>query len=233
MVTHAKSEAVKRNWLGAIVIAHETYHEGVIGLIASKLVDEFYRPAIVLSKGKTVSKASARSIFGFNVIENIRKLDYLLSGGGGHPMAAGFSIESSKIEEFIEEMEKISKELLTDELLQRKLVVDMDLPFSLVNKDLLDTLSGFAPHGLSNPPPLFIGRNLHVEDAVLVGAEKKHIKMKVSDGNILFDSIAFNLGELFSTLSPDTLIDIVYSVEMNYWNGRSTIQLKVKDLKAH
>jgi single-stranded-DNA-specific exonuclease len=203
----------------------------VIGLIASKLVDEYYRPAIVLSKGERMSKASARSIAGFNVIENIRKLDHLLSGGGGHPMAAGFSIESGKIDEFTQEMESISKELLTDELLQRKLIIDMKLPFALISNELLDALNQFSPSGISNPAPLFLSRKVRVDDAVLVGAEKKHIKMNVSDEGISFPAIAFNFGDLFSSLSPEFEVDIVYSVEMNFWNGRSTIQLKIKDIK--
>lgn len=232
MVMHAKTEAAKREWLGAIVLAHETYHEGVIGLIASKLVDEYYRPAIVLSKKDGVSKASARSIHGFNIIENIRKLDHLLSGGGGHPMAAGFSIETEKIEEFVAQMEILSKEILTSEMLLRKLRVDTVIPFKLISMDFIDKMQAFNPVGIGNPTPVFVTQKVYVEDAVLIGADKRHIKMHLSKDGFAFEAIAFNFAHVYPMISPESPLDIVYSVEENIWNGRSTIQLKIKDMKV-
>jgi single-stranded-DNA-specific exonuclease len=231
MVAHAKTEAAKREWLGAIVIAHETYHEGVIGLIASKLVEEYYRPAIVLSKKDGLSKASARSIHGFNVIENIRKLDHLLSGGGGHPMAAGFNIETTKIEEFVSQMETLSKEILTEEMLLRKLRVDTALPFEFISMDFIEKLGNFNPIGIGNPTPLFVTEKAYVEDATLIGADKRHVKMHLSKKGSEFEAIAFNFAHIYPIISPDNPVDIVYSVEENIWNGRSTIQLKIKDMK--
>ncbi len=231
MVSHAKTEAAKHEWLGAIVVAHETYHEGVIGLIASKLVEEYYRPAIVLSKKDGMSKASARSIYGFNIIENIRKLDHLLSGGGGHPMAAGFSIETEKIEEFVLQMEMLSKEILTDEMLLRKLRVDAALPFNLISMDFIDKLMVFNPVGIGNPTPVFVTEKVYVEDATLIGADKRHVKMHLSKNGSEFEAIAFNFAHVYPMLSPENPLDVVYSVEENIWNGRSTIQLKIKDIK--
>ncbi len=233
MLIHAKSECVKREWQGVITVAHETYHEGVIGLIASRIVEEYHRPTIVLSKGETVSKASARSIYGFNIIEYIRKLEPLLIVCGGHPMAAGFSIENTKIDDFINQMEEISKEVLTQELLERKLRVDMSLPFEAINTKLIDKLSQFNPVGIGNPTPLFVSKNIHVEKVDLIGKDKNHIKMKLTDGNHTFDAIAFNFGEMYESLSLDSPIDIAYSPEMNVWNGKSTIQLKIRDVKVN
>lgn len=231
MVKHAKGEASKQEWLGAIVLAHESYHEGVIGLIASKLVDEYYRPAIVLSKGKAMSKASARSISGFNVIENIRKLDHLLSGGGGHPMAAGFSIETPKLQEFINGMETISKELLTEEVLQRQLQIDMPMELNAITEDLVEKLENFAPIGIGNPVPLFVTHEVYLEHASTVGQEGKHLKLQVGKDGRVLDGIAFGMGFLYDSLSPENSIDIVYSIEKNIWNGRVSTQLKIKDMK--
>jgi single-stranded-DNA-specific exonuclease len=233
MVLHAKSEAKKKDWLGVIVLAHETYHEGVIGLIASRLVDEYYRPAIILAKSETTAKASARSIHGFNIIENIRKLDHLLIAGGGHPMAAGFSIKNSDLEEFEKQMELLSKELLTDDMLKRKLNIDTELSFNAITDELLDKLLAFNPVGLGNMTPLFATKNVHVDDANLIGSEKKHLKMHLSEGNHHFEAIAFNMSEFFDALSPDKTIDIAYSIDKNVWNGRVTTQLKIKDLKVN
>lgn len=233
IVTHAKENALSREWKGVIVLAHETYHEGVIGLVASKLVEEYYRPAIVLSKKQGISKASARSIYGFNIIENIRKLDHLISGGGGHPMAAGFSIETDKIEEFQREMEALSEGLLTSDMLLRRIRVDCELAFELISKDLIDRLADFNPLGIGNPTPLFVTEGVYVEDANLIGAEKNHIKMRLTKDDKTFEAIAFHFGSMYNELSLQDQIDVVYSVEMNHWNGKSTIQLKVKDMKVH
>jgi single-stranded-DNA-specific exonuclease len=231
MVAHAKSEAAKKEWLGVIILAHETYHEGVIGLIASRLVDEYYRPAIILAKNETTAKASARSISGFNIIENIRKLDHLLIAGGGHPMAAGFSIKNNDLAEFEKQMELLSKEILTDDMLKRKLNIDTEISFNVINNELIDKIHAFNPVGLGNQTPLFATKNVHVDDANLIGSEKRHLKMHVSEGNHSFEAIGFNMSEFYDEISPDKTIDMAYSVEMNNWNGRSTIQLKIKDIK--
>ncbi len=132
-----------------IVIAGESYHEGVIGLAAGRLVEEFYRPAIVLSSKGEVSKASARSISGFNIIEAIRAVSLHLEGGG-HPMAAGFSIETAKIELFTKEINKYADTLLTDDLLQKKLKIDCEIDFKKIDLGLLDELKKFEPTGLGN-----------------------------------------------------------------------------------
>src|SRR4030066_1098475 len=125
VVAHAKNSYKNIEKQYVIILAHESYHEGVIGLAAAKLVEEFYRPAIVLSKGGNISKASARSISGFNIIEAIRTLENLYIEGGGHPMAAGFSIKTNKIDIFTKQKKKIAKEFITDDLLQRKLKIDL------------------------------------------------------------------------------------------------------------
>lgn len=213
-----------------IVISHESYHEGVIGLAAGKLVEEFYRPSIVISKGVEKSKASARSISGFNIIEAIKKTGLILEGGG-HPMAAGFSIETVKIEEFTRKINEVSTELLTDELLTKKLKVDMELDFSQLTYDLLALLDKFSPIGLGNPGPTFVAKNVEIKTIKIVGKEAKHLKLTLKQGEYFFDSIYFGGGEMYSDLKPGAKIDAVYQLEDNTWNGNRSLQLKIKDLK--
>lgn len=214
-----------------IVLAHETYHEGVIGLAAAKLVEEFYRPAIVLSKKGEVAKASARSISGFNIIEAIRKLEGLYIEGGGHPMAAGFSIYSNKIEEFTTAINKIAKPLLTPEILSKKLKIDLELEFSDLTQSLYEELRKFEPVGLGNPGPTFASLGVEILDARTVGRESKHLKLKLKQDEHVFDSIFFGGGEIYSELTPGSKADIVYRLEENTWNGRSSLQLVIRDLK--
>jgi single-stranded-DNA-specific exonuclease len=214
-----------------IILAHKNYHEGVIGLAAARLVEEFYRPAIVLSKKGKVSKASARSISGFNIIEAIRSLADLYIEGGGHPMAAGFSIETKKIGEFSKRINKIAKGLLTEEILSRKLKIDLEVKFVNLNYKLFDQIRVFEPTGLGNPTPTFITREVEVLDARTVGREARHLKLKLKQDEQVFDSIFFDGGEIYPKLTPDTKIDMVYQLEENVWNGFKSLQLKIKDVR--
>jgi len=228
---------VKEN---VIILAHEDYHEGVIGLAAAKLVEEFYRPAIVLSKKGEISKASARSISGFNIIEAIRKLEHLYIEGGGHPMAAGFSIETAKIEIFSKEFNKLAKPYLTEEVLTKKLKIDLEIDFDRLNPtspklrgagyDLYEELKKFEPTGIGNPTPVFLTRGVEVLEARPVGREGSHLKLRLRQNSVVFDAIGFGLANRYP-LSSNNYIDVVYSLEDNSWNGTKNLQLKIKDLK--
>jgi single-stranded-DNA-specific exonuclease len=231
MVIHAK-DWVNEGQLGsAIILAHEKYHEGIIGLAASRLVEEYWRPSIVVSKGRKVSKASARSIPGFNIIENIRKLEKFIIGGGGHPMAAGFSIETKNIEAFREEFIKLSTPLLNDEILTKAVRVDMNLPFDLIDRKLVDKLKVFEPVGMGNPTPAFATENVDIVDARTVGQEGRHLKLKVAKDKYRFDAIAFGMGGFYENLVAEAKYNIAYGLEENTWNGNTSIQLKIRDIK--
>lgn len=214
-----------------IVLADENYHEGVIGLAASRLAEKFYRPSIVISKKKDISKASARSIAGFNIIEAIRELKELYIEGGGHPMAAGFSIKTQNIGIFTERINDISKKTLTDEILQKKILIDCEVDFDLVNKKLLSNFKSFEPTGAGNPRPVFLTKDVEVVDAKVIGKDKKHLKLKLKNNEQILDSIYFNGGEIYSNLKPGSKINVVYNIGENTWNGLVSIQLQVKDLK--
>ena len=230
VVTHALDLSGKREWEGVIVLAHESYHEGVIGLAASRLVEEFYRPAIVLSKGDEYSKASARSISGFNLIESIRKVGDIFEELGGHPMAAGFTIRTDRIEDFFQGLDKIAKPLLTDEVLTKSLKVDLELDFKLLTWDLQKKIAQFEPTGFGNPTPKFATRGVNVLESKTVGFEGRHLKLVFEYSGKVFDAIAFGFGEMATKVLSGTQVNIVYALEENEWNGNKTLQLMIKDI---
>ncbi len=221
-----------------LFIAHESYQPGVIGLVAGRLVEEFYRPSIVLSIGQTHSKASARSVGGFNIIEFIRSASEHLVDVGGHPMAAGFTVETTKISLLQKTLEELADSTLTSDLLMRKLRIDCEIPLTYVNKDFYTALQKLSPFGMGNPEPTFVSRNVVIEDMRFVGRESKHIKFRFIEAqpagstHEFFDAIAFGMGERAGEFHVGNSVDVVYTVDINKWNGNTILQLKVKDIKA-
>ncbi|HWA52139.1 MAG TPA: single-stranded-DNA-specific exonuclease RecJ [Patescibacteria group bacterium] len=214
-----------------IFLSDKNYHEGVIGLAAGRLVEEFYLPAIVVSRGREFSKGSARSIEGINIIEMIREHAEILVAHGGHTMAAGFTIKTSKIEEFQKRLNKTAKKLLTDEILQRKLKIDSLLDFKLINWELVKKIKQFEPTGNGNPTPSFVTQTVKIIDKRLLGKDKTHLKLKLSKDSKFFDAIGFGIAKDFSNLEKGDLVDVCYNIEENEWNGVKSLQLRIRDLK--
>jgi single-stranded-DNA-specific exonuclease len=217
-----------------LFISDESYEQGVIGLVAGKLVEEFYRPAIIVSIGKKFSKASARSVKGFDMIEFIRTASELLIDAGGHPMAAGFTVETAKLSLLQKTLEDKAELLLNKDLLTRNLKIDCELPLFLIDIKLYESLQQLAPFGMGNPEPTFVSKNVTVEDVRLVGMEGKHLRLVVSDPKlgVRLESIAFGMGETAKIHIGDK-IDIVYTIDENEWNGEKRLQLKIKDIRRH
>lgn len=215
-----------------LFIAQESYNQGVIGLVAGKLVEVYYRPTIVIAKGEIYSKASARSIVGFNIVEAIRSCSDILVDVGGHPMAAGFTVESKNLNILEKRLTEIAEKQLDETKLVRTLRVDAVLSLDTVTQELWQALQTLEPFGFGNHEPIFATRNLKIVDSRLVGAEKKHIKLTVSDNIIKqpIDAIAFGFGQQIGSLKPGAICDLAYSIDVNSWNGRNRLQLKVKDL---
>lgn len=229
VLSDARIKAMKTKWNGAIVLSSKSYHEGVIGLAASKLVEEFFRPAIVISEGKDLSKASARSIPGFDLIASIRKFSHLLEGHGGHKMAAGFSIKSKNLSVFSNKYQKYTSKLLTKDLMLKSIKIDMQLGLNNINTKLVYLLEDFEPFGLGNPRPLFLTDKVKILGSKVVGI--KHIKFNLKDDGRVLEAIAFGFVETHPKSLKASMFDILYSPQINVWNERETIQLRLKDLK--
>ena len=241
-VLHAKDYVVSQRakLKSLLFIAHESYEQGVIGLVAGKMVEEFYRPSIVVSIGEKYSKASARSISGFNIIEFIREHSSYLVDAGGHPMAAGFTVETAKLLELQKTLEDRAELLIDKDLLTRSLKIDCELSLSFVDLNLYEALQKLGPFGMGNPEPTFISRSVVVEDVRLVGAEGKHLKFKFripasqrgeQNSEFRIEGIGFGMGETSTKIHIGEKVDIVYTIDENEWNGEKRLQLKIKDLR--
>jgi len=213
-----------------IAIAGENYHEGVIGLVASKLTQEFYRPSIVISLGGEVSKGSARSVEGVDILSLLRKLD-LYDELGGHKMAAGFGIKTNLVEKFIEEIQKLSEEFIDNESLQKKLVVDLELPVEVLKMSVLDDIKQLEPFGFGNPEPVFVTKGLKIVDSRVVGSKGNHVKLGLfhEGSNSRLNGIFFGGARKVSDLTSDR-VDLAFSLKENTYGGGSTLELQVKDI---
>jgi single-stranded-DNA-specific exonuclease len=215
----------------AIILASEGWHQGVIGIVASRLVEKFHLPTIMIAIDGGEGKGSARSIPGFHLCDALKECEDLLLRYGGHKYAAGLTILPENIEQFRERMKKVSQRLLTDDDLIAKLYIDSEIELSKINNDLLDVLETFAPFGPQNMRPVFLTRNCEIlGQPYCVG--KNHLKMKVRKGDSVFDVIGFGFGDWVRQLSGrGNLVDLAYVIEYNSWNEHTRIQLRLKDLK--
>lgn len=213
-----------------IVVHHETYPQGVIGLVAGRLAEEHYRPTIVISEISPISKGSGRSIAGFNITHAISSAKKHLISVGGHPMAAGFSIEKPKIPYFKEEMMKFAQEHLKSSDLVPNLKIDTTLAPKSLNSETLGVLKEFEPFGIGNPEPVFLTRNLQVVNIRRLGHEGKHLRLVLrGDGANVYDAIGFGFGD--QNVKIGDRVDVVYNLREDHWNGRKKLELRIKDFR--
>lgn len=210
-----------------LFVAAPDFPEGIVGLIASRLAEEFYRPAVAVHQGEDESRGSARSISEFNIVAALDECRDLLVRHGGHAMAAGFTVRNENLPALQKRLREIAEKKLADSDLVPTLNVDAIAPLAEMNMKLADTLSKFSPFGYGNREPIFASRNVAVRDARIVGTD--HLKLMVSDGQIVMDAIAFRQGSWLDKLPPR--IDVAYQLEAQVWNGRTRLQLNVKDIQ--
>ncbi len=212
-----------------LVVFEEDFNEGVVGLVASRLVEAYYRPAVVGVRGGEFSKASCRSIPEFHITEALDECADLLDRHGGHALAAGFTVRTERLPLLVERLEEIAERTLHARELIPSLRVDIELPLSEIRPEILSYLQRFEPFGLGNPEVTFLSRGVEVRSARSVGAEGRHLALKLSDGRFIFDAIAFKQGDRSAEVT--SRIDVVYTLGLNHYNGQATLQLTVRDFK--
>lgn len=214
---------------GCIVVSSDNWHPGVIGIVASKLVEKYYRPTIMISFNDGVGSGSGRSISGFDLFNALSHVDEYMETFGGHKYAAGLSILAEYIDMFENRLNKFIIENLTKEQLIPPLNVEKKIELYEINDPLLGWLNKFAPFGPGNMRP-----TLYTEGVTIVGfpynVGKNHLKLKVMKDGCVLDLIGFNLGDFLPLLKKGSIIDIAYSLEFNTWQGRTSIQGKLKDI---
>ena len=211
--------------------AHEEFNSGVVGLAASRLTETYYRPAVVAAKGPEETRGSCRSIPEFHITDALDLCKDLLVRHGGHAAAAGFTVKNENLTEFVTRLKSIAKEQLEGKDLRQTLSADMEVSLVELNFEVLKHLEYLEPTGYGNPDAIFVSRNVKVKSSCTVGAEAKHLKLTLEDDHgAVFDFIGFRLGHLRDNLPAR--VDVMYHFESNEWNGKRSLQLNLKDVKA-
>jgi len=215
-----------------LVTASKTYHEGVIGLVAGKLVQTYYRTsiAIAIDEKSNKAKGSARSIKGISVIDTLRKFGHLFDNIGGHDMAAGFSMDPSKIPDLAASLNQLDE--WDESIFNRELEIDCEIAPDLINSETLSAIELMQPFGQGNPEPMLSTHSLKIFNLSSFGLQNKHLKLYLQDKNRNnFTALAFGKGAMAFELSPEDFVDIAFSLSMNTWNGQNRLELKIKDIK--
>ncbi len=211
--------------------AHPDFKDGIVGLAAARLTEEFYRPAVVAHLGQEFTKGSARSIREFHITEAFDECKHLLIRHGGHAAAAGFTAATENVAELARSLRAIAHRQLAKTDLRPALQVDVDeVKLTDLNGELVKYLDQFQPCGYGNPTPVLAARNLKAKFSKTVGQDASHLKLTLTDGKADIDAIAFRLGEWQSKMPAR--VDVAFNLEMNEWNGQKRMQMNVRDLRA-
>jgi single-stranded-DNA-specific exonuclease len=217
------------------VVYNPTWHKGVLGIVASRLVETYYRPAIVLCRSNGFITGSARSIPGFDLYEAIEKCSNLLENFGGHMYAAGLTLKEENFQKFCDQFESVVASSITEELLTPVVNIDTYLDFKQITPRFFNVLKQFQPFGPGNLSPVFISERVYDNgNGRKVGSESGHLKLELiqeDDFHRHISAIAFNRSEHFEHLKAGNPVDICYSIAENYYRGIANIQLRVKDIK--
>lgn len=213
-----------------LIVKSPDWIPGVLGLIAGRLSENHYRPAVAVSVGAETSRASLRSIPEFDIVDALRQNAHLFERHGGHPQAAGFTISTASLPDLERSLQHIAQERLESHKLAPTLDVECEVQLSAFTQRNFDFIQSLAPFGEGNPSPLFLTRGVRVLDARLVGAARQHLKMRLWQRGSTIEAIGFNLGHKVSETRRN--IDVVYTVGIDTWRRYPTLQLTVQDLTA-
>jgi len=215
-----------------LVLSSKNWNQGVIGIIASRLVDEFNRPAIVISEKDGIGKGSGRSIKGFHLYQALELCKESFIGFGGHQYAAGITIDCNKISEFTSKINEICQNFINEDDLDPELEIDAQISLNNINFNLVKDINILEPFGLGNPQPIFCSYNNIISEWRVVGDKREHIKLKIQEKDKMFEGIGFGLNKKEKQISTEgKLADLAFNIELNKWNGIENIQLNIKDIK--
>jgi single-stranded-DNA-specific exonuclease len=212
------------------VLFQPHWHKGVVGIVASRLIEHYYRPTIILTQSGDYVAGSARSVAGFNVYEAIHQCRDLLLGYGGHFYAAGMTLQSDKVDAFSKKFEEVVQASLHPDLLIPEILVDAEISFSEIRKPFYDIICQMEPFGPDNTRPVFMARNVYNTGYSRV-VKEAHLKFDLYQDGVRLSGIGFNMADKMCLLTDKKPVDIVFRLEENEWNGQTAIQLKVIDCR--
>jgi len=217
------------------VLYEPDWHMGVVGIVASRLIEKFYRPTVVLTRSNGMATGSARSVDEYDVYNAINSCSDLLESFGGHKYAAGLSLPVENIDAFIERFEAYVSSTITDDQLVQQIMVDREINLSIIKPRFFRILKQFEPFGPENLAPVFVSRKVYdTGKSRQVGRGWEHLKLSLTDGlpgNTEIEAIAFNMGHLFNEIHKGKPFDVCFSIDENVFRGVSSIQLMVRDIR--
>lgn len=218
------------------VLYNPTWKKGVIGIVASRLIETYYRPTVILTESNGFATGSARSVHGYDLYRAIEACSDLLESFGGHMFAAGLTLKKENIRPFMDKFEQYVNSTITEAQLVPSIFIDTELSFSEINKDFFKTMSQFQPFGPGNMSPVFVSRNVFdTGSGRMVGSSGEHLKLDLcqeSTGQKSFSAIAFSQANHFEYIKEGKPFDICYSLEMNEFRGNRNLQLNIRDIKT-
>ena len=213
------------------VVFQEHWHKGVVGIVASRLIETYYRPTIVLTRSEDYIAGSARSVTGFNLYEAIYACREHLLGYGGHFAAAGMTLLPENVNAFSQAFEKEVSRTITDDLLIPEIIIDAEISFSEITPSLFSILTQMEPFGPENMRPVFIARKVYDTGFSKI-VKDQHIRFVLKQNNITLTGIGFKMADKFTLLQKDQPLDIVFTIDENVWNGETSLQLKMIDIRV-
>ncbi len=213
------------------VVYQEHWHKGVVGIVASRLTERYYRPTVVLTKSGNIVAGSARSVVGFNLYEAIHACRKHLIGYGGHFAAAGMTLDPANVEAFSAAFEQVVSNTITPDLLIPEIIIDSEISISELTESFHNIIAQMEPFGPDNMKPVFVAKNVSNTGFSKI-VKEQHIRFLVQQKNIQINGIGFNMAHKYDILQNNKFIDIVFNIDLNEWNGNTNVQLKVIDFKA-
>ncbi len=215
------------------VVYNQNWHKGVVGIVASRLIEKKYRPTIVLTESNGMITGSARSIHGFNLFEGLSECSDLLENFGGHYFAAGLTMKEENLPEFKERFDKIVAEKVTNDQFIPEIKIDAEISLEHLGFNFLKIIEEFAPHGPQNLAPIFVTKNVTDHKKLTKVVNDKHIRFVVRqwDEAVIFNGIGFHMADKINVVKENMQFDIVYHIERNVWRERESLQLRVLDIR--
>ncbi|HQB37397.1 MAG TPA: DHHA1 domain-containing protein, partial [Bacteroidales bacterium] len=218
------------------VLFNPQWKKGVIGIVASRLIETYYRPTVILTESNGFATGSARSVQGYDLYQAIEACSDLLESFGGHMYAAGLTLKKENIEPFTERFEQYVNSTITEDQLSPSIFIDAELSFTEINEEFYQVLSQFQPYGPENMSPIFVSYNVfETGSGRMVGSSGEHLKLDLFQDSGSFRSvpaIAFGQANHFEYIKQGKPFDVCYSVEMNEFRGNRNLQLNIRDIKT-
>jgi single-stranded-DNA-specific exonuclease len=212
-----------------VMAGEEDYPAGVVGIVASRLVDEFYRPAFIIKMGPDICRGSGRSIPEFDLVQALGQCSDLLVEYGGHSRAAGFAVSRENLDQLKERLQTIAGKCLANLELRPYITADAEVRLSSLNWDMYRSLERLAPFGSGNAVPTFVSRRMRLTDCRTMGSAGSHLRLKLSEGNRTWPAVGFGFGGMEKELTQ--YVDAVYNLEVDRWQGKETLRLNLLDMR--